>query len=149
MGPALLGPQHPALNTPSAFEVTASSPNAAGRGWCCLQCHGCCHWHRRGTGGLVLPLGPRSQREGLGTAEISLSRLFFFYKLFVRGEFGAEESSDRSDSPISDKHTCLSLTADQQDMFQGKIISKEMDFPPTALPFLLVFLKAGVTGCEL
>jgi len=34
-------------------------------------------------------------------------------------------------------------------MFKGKIIAKEMDFPPTALPFLLVFLKAGVMGCEL
>lgn len=74
---------------------------------------------------------------------------FLVLQAFLRGEFGVEESLDRSDSPIADKHTRLSLPADQQDMFQGKIISKEMDFPPTALPFLLVFLKAGVMGCEL
>lgn len=87
--PVLLGPQHRAQNTPSAFEVTAPSPKPAGqslvlpalprllpdasRGW---------HRHRRGTGGLVPPLGAPSQRKGLGTGEISLSRLFFSCKLF-------------------------------------------------------------------
>lgn len=102
-------------------------------------------WHRRAgppTGG-TFPKGRSWNRR-----DFSL-KAFIFLQALLKGELGAEESSDRSDSPISDKHTLLSLTADQQDMFQGKIISKEMDFPPTALPFLLVFLKAGVTGCEL
>jgi len=78
----------------------------------------------------------------------ALSQGFPFFKSSFEGG-SLEESSDRSDSPISDKHARLCLAANHQDAFPGKIISREMDFPPTALPFLLVFLKAGVTGCEL
>lgn len=108
------------------------------------------------TTGVTLALSPRlvlrghvHKGKGFQQQRFLSQGISFSKSSFEGGECGVEESLDRSDSPISDKHTRLSLTANQQDMFQGNIISEEMDFPPTALPFLLVFLKAGVTGCEL